>query len=230
MIDKIKDKGGFCLSCWRPEWEKPRLSPRRADQSRGIFLSARQTWCICCMQSQSKLWRRLTVSHLVGLNDLEGKVIKWELKQKCEKHVCVGSVHMWGRNLIWIVSRASSESGRPPTDLYVYIVCSVVVIWCYEFGLRNHDWQLNWLLFGQTLILWLHIMMTGSAQALAPNDVKKRKMATAVTTTEGCHRFSFMFGRGGWGEGYSAAIFNFTTRCHQFLHWTFKLFHAHVIM
>ena len=35
-------------------------------------------------------------------------------------------------------------------------------------------------------------------------------------TTEGDHRFSFMFG--GWGEGCSAATCNFTTRCHSILH------------
>ena len=28
------------------------------------------------------------------------------------------------------------------------------------------------------------------------------------------HRFSFMFGWGGWGERYSAATCNFATRCH----------------
>ena len=32
--------------------------------------------------------------------------------------------------------------------------------------------------------------------------------------SEGCHRFSFRFGRGGWGEGNSAATCNVTTRCH----------------
>ena len=37
-------------------------------------------------------------------------------------------------------------------------------------------------------------------------------------TTEGFHRFCFMFGRGGWGEGCSAATCNFTTRCHYILH------------
>ena len=30
----------------------------------------------------------------------------------------------------------------------------------------------------------------------------------------GAHRFSVMFGWGGWGEGCSAATCNFTTRCH----------------
>ena len=37
------------------------------------------------------------------------------------------------------------------------------------------------------------------------------------------HWFSFMFGWGGWGEGHSAAICNFTTRCHKILHWAFKI-------
>ena len=37
-------------------------------------------------------------------------------------------------------------------------------------------------------------------------------------TTEDYHRFSVMFGRGGWGEGCSAATCNFTTRCHWILH------------
>ena len=37
-------------------------------------------------------------------------------------------------------------------------------------------------------------------------------------TTEGYHRFSFMFGRGGGGEGYSAATGNFTIRFHYILH------------
>ena len=37
-------------------------------------------------------------------------------------------------------------------------------------------------------------------------------------TTEGFHRFSFMFGRGGSGQGCSAATCNFTTRCHSILH------------
>ena len=37
-------------------------------------------------------------------------------------------------------------------------------------------------------------------------------------TTEGYHRFSFMFGRWGWGEGCSAATCNFNFRCHLILH------------
>ena len=37
-------------------------------------------------------------------------------------------------------------------------------------------------------------------------------------TTEGCSMFSLMFGRGGGGEGYSAATWNFPTRCHYIRH------------
>ena len=36
--------------------------------------------------------------------------------------------------------------------------------------------------------------------------------------TEGYHRFSFMFERGGWGEGCSAVTCNSTTRCHCIQH------------
>ena len=40
----------------------------------------------------------------------------------------------------------------------------------------------------------------------------------AVVQTEGYPRFYLMLGRGGWGEGYSPATCNCTTRCHYILH------------
>ena len=66
--------------------------------------------------------------------------------------------------------------------------------------------------------LYLHRECVLNTEAAMFPTVDKENTFWVFMKTESFHRFSIMFGRGGWGEGYSAATCNFTTRCHLILH------------